>query len=444
MSQIQVANSGGGGGSVQTINGDSGSITGSAVTLFADHSTSNCGASVQFVNSGTISTLHLTDAFQNTFIGKSSGNLLASGAGANTALGESSLGSITSGDNNVAVGVQALLACTTATFNVAIGTMALEDYQGSDTVAIGGQALTSLTTGANNTAIGHAALQDLIDGSNNTCIGIATGQGSVSGNHNVAVGAYALNLNTGDTNTVVGSAAGASAGSASQNTLVGFQTGNAISGGGGNTGIGFAPLNHVTSGAFNTGCGWETLFSLVSGSYNTALGYNAGSQLNAAESSNIYISHVGVTGENNAMRLGTTGSGNHQVNKAYIAATFGTTVGGSGVPVVIDNAEQIGTVVSSIKYKENVHDMGEMSSDILKLRPIIFNYISDQRKSTQYGLIAEEVDQVMPHLVARNKEGEVYSVKYLDLPVLLLNEMKRINKRLQDLELKVSYKTEII
>ncbi len=43
----------------------------------------------------------------------------------------------------------------------------------------------------------------------------------------------------------------------------------------------------------------------------------------------------------------------------------------------------------------------------------------------QYGLIAEEVQEVFPELVAQDADGNPYTVKYHILPALLLNELQR-------------------
>ena len=43
----------------------------------------------------------------------------------------------------------------------------------------------------------------------------------------------------------------------------------------------------------------------------------------------------------------------------------------------------------------------------------------------EYGLIAKEVAEVAPELVALDAAGEPYSVRYHVLPSLLLNEMQQ-------------------
>src|SRR5207302_114720 len=97
-----------------------------------------------------------------------------------------------------------------------------------------------------------------------------------------------------------------------------------------------------------------------------------------------------------------------------------------GAAVLVDANGQLGTIPSSIRYKENVQDMQEASHAILSLRPVTFNYKSDESKSKQFGLIAEEVHAVLPALVVRGADGEIETVKYHELAVLLLNELIKL------------------
>lgn len=95
-------------------------------------------------------------------------------------------------------------------------------------------------------------------------------------------------------------------------------------------------------------------------------------------------------------------------------------------------------VLSSIRYKENVHDMADASSSILDLRPVTFFFKSQDKKILQYGLIAEEVDKIFPSLVIHDKDGIPVTVKYHDLPALLLNELQKLSHRINILEKKLS------
>jgi hypothetical protein len=62
------------------------------------------------------------------------------------------------------------------------------------------------------------------------------------------------------------------------------------------------------------------------------------------------------------------------------------------------------------------------------LNPTLFNYKQDESKKQTWGLIAEEVQQIFPELVITDKEGLPFTVKYHELPVLLLNELIKLKK----------------
>lgn len=201
------------------------------------------------------------------------------------------------------------------------------------------------------------------------------------------------------------------------------------------TGIGQNVLSAVTTGTANTALGSSSLQQVAGGDGNTGLGYASGTNYTTTDSHNIAINAQGTTGDSHVMRIGRgTGTGFHQLNKAFISGIRGiTTVNADAVAVLIDSAGQLGTVSSSIRFKENVFDMSDDSSPVMNLRPVTFNYKTQPDKK-QYGLIAEEVLPIMPDLVVYNQEGEVESVKYQDLPALLLNELQKACERIKRLE----------
>ena len=68
---------------------------------------------------------------------------------------------------------------------------------------------------------------------------------------------------------------------------------------------------------------------------------------------------------------------------------------------------------------------------MLRLRPVTFQYqrpFADGSKPMQFGLIAEEVAEVFPDLVARSADGQIESVKYQVLDSMLLNEFQKEHK----------------
>src|SRR6185436_10412484 len=121
------------------------------------------------------------------------------------------------------------------------------------------------------------------------------------------------------------------------------------------------------------------------------------------------------------------------VNKTFVAGIRGITTGvADAIPVVIDSNGQLGTISSSIRFKEDIHDMADASRRLLRLRPVTFRYTQayiNGAKPIQYGLIAEEVAEVFPELAVRGADGQVETVHYETLNVLLLNELQQQIRR---------------
>src|SRR5208282_2404834 len=187
----------------------------------------------------------------------------------------------------------------------------------------------------------------------NGFVGLNAGNATVSGVRNFGAGGQSLfSLTSGIDNTGSG-----------VNTLYFCQNG------GGNVAIGTGALTSLVSGNNNVAIGRISgldgaLSQLVSGNNNLAIGYGAGLAYTSSESNNIVFSNSGVVSESNVMRLGTSGSGSGQVNTTFIAGIYGVTVGVSGTAVFIDNTGNLGTIVSSIRFKQNVKDLGSKSEGI--------------------------------------------------------------------------------
>ena len=63
-----------------------------------------------------------------------------------------------------------------------------------------------------------------------------------------------------------------------------------------------------------------------------------------------------------------------------------------------------------------------------------FHYKSDRTDTPQFGLIAEEVAEVNRNLVARDKNGEIYTVRYDAVNAMLLNEFLKEHRRVEELK----------
>ena len=186
-------------------------------------------------------------------------------------------------------------------------------------------------------------------------------------------------------------------------------------------------LTQNTTGGNNTANGLSALFSNTSGSGNIALGYNAGFNLTTG-SNNIDIGNAGAAGESNKIRIGTKGT----QKATFITGINGVTVA-SGVGVIINTQGQLGTVVSSARFKDAIQPMDKASEAILSLKPVTFRYKKelDPTAIPQFGLVAEQVEKVSPELVAYDDQGKPYTVRYEAVNAMLLNEFLKEHRTVE-------------
>jgi hypothetical protein len=326
-------------------------------------------------------------------------NPTASDAGYNTAAGTNALLVVdpSVGFDNTAVGQNALSANTSGSYNSASGAFALaKTTTGSSNTATGFATLFYNTTGAYNTANGANALYNNTTGSSNSATGYEALYGNTTGGNNTAAGYYALGSNT---------------------------TGNS------NTAVGTFALRSNNIGINNVGVGALTLYQLHSGHGNIALGFKAG-QWTKVGSNNIYIGHYGNAGgtENKVTRIG------QAQEKVFIAGIKGVAL--KGATVVVNAAGQLGVVASSARYKMNIHSLSDASAKLAQLHPVSYEYKTEPG-ATHYGLVAEEVDKVMPELVVRDEENRPESVQYQELIPLLLQQVKLQRALIERLEARV-------
>jgi hypothetical protein len=85
--------------------------------------------------------------------------------------------------------------------------------------------------------------------------------------------------------------------------------------------------------------------------------------------------------------------------------------------------------------------MAKASEALLALKPVCFRYKHeiDPAGTSQFGLVAEEVEKVNPDLVVRDTEGKPYSVRYDQVNVMLLNEFLKEHRAF----LKEQHKVEV-
>jgi len=159
---------------------------------------------------------------------------------------------------------------------------------------------------------------------------------------------------------------------------------------------------------------------------NVALGAGAGILITQGNN-NIDIGNlVGVTGDSATIRIGNVQT------RTFIAGISGIPV--TGTAVVVDGSGQLGVAPSSKRFKEGIRPMDNESETILALKPVTFHYKKeiDPKKTAQFGLVAEEVENVNPDLVVRDEEGKPYSVRYDQVNAMLLNEFLKEHLTVKD------------
>jgi hypothetical protein len=75
--------------------------------------------------------------------------------------------------------------------------------------------------------------------------------------------------------------------------------------------------------------------------------------------------------------------------------------------------------------------MDKASEVVYALKPVTFRYKSeiDPDRIPQFGLVAEDVEAINPHLVVRDKKGKPYSVRYDAVNAMLLNEFLKEHRK---------------
>jgi len=357
---------------------------------------------------------------ENTAIGAAA---LSSNAGGNycSAVGVNALLNNTSGSNNTAIGFSALNGNTVMSQNTAIGYGALQLQNNNvsfatDNIAIGYQALfnnnpTTTSNGYQNVAIGDQALYSNTIGRFNTATGYQALYSNTTGIFNTAMGYIALNQNNGNDNCAFGYFA-----------LSGNMGGND------NVGVGEFVLSGNAGGSSNTAVGNSALSANTTGSDNTAIGYSANVATNNLSNATA-IGYLASAGASNTIQLG-----NGSVTGLYFG-TGGLSTTATAANVYYNNATgQFFRSTSSKRYKKDITDIKINTSLIYKLRPV--SYLSKMDNTPHFGLIAEEVAQVIPELAEYAREKDVIkgstsdklipdAVQYPLLSVLVLSEVQK-------------------
>jgi len=303
-------------------------------------------------------------------------------------------------------GVRVGLGAGAVSTNTAVGTSALAaNTTGLQNVATGASALSSNTTGQQSTAVGFEALKSNTTGSNHTAFGSVALTANTTGTDNTAYGFRALTSNTtGIVNVAIGSAAM-----------------RYCTTGGNNAAFGAIALQNLTTGNDNVSCGNNAGGSLTTGSRNTLIG--RGAQASAVGGNDQTVVGEGITGKGD--------------DTAFIGGTNGAY-----------NEKNVTTweTTSDRRIKRNIEDNHQGLAVIERIRVRNFEYrLPDEidpelprsaaidKSGVQIGVIAQEMQEVLPECVTANSTG-VLSVNTDPLLWHLINAVKQLSARVAELE----------
>lgn len=388
------------------------------------------------------------DGLYNQFIGYQAGQLTTS-ADYNIFLGYQAGMNNTTGGSNILLGYRAGLNFN-GTDNVVIGTAACQNSQMYNSVVIGKEAaFNAQGNGWGNVMVGYRAGYNNkksggsgISGARNVFIGRESGEENDMGGANVYMGSFAGNEKINSyRNTFVGDDAGSVGSEGSNNVYVGERAGytnrgdnNVVIG----REAGSAETNYTLDSDYNNNVmvGYRSGFYNKTGGSNVFIGNYAG--YSETGSDKLYIDNSSTTtpliwGDfvNNYVRINNyLGIGTNPSSMHGLRVNGGTDVNYSMVVYKGAYAYGNGFVsASDISMKKEISTLEGALEKVRQLRGVTFTWntdnpdVADLDESVQIGVIAQEVEKVIPELVTENAEG-YKGVAYGKFSAVLIEAIK--------------------
>jgi hypothetical protein len=111
--------------------------------------------------------------------------------------------------------------------------------------------------------------------------------------------------------------------------------------------------------------------------------------------------------------------------------------GGSGVLVVETSVSApTYTTTSSKRFKKKIKNFKNGLETVCKLRPVTFDWKNKDLKN-DIGLIAEEVNEILPNFVGLDGEGQIVGIDYGKLGPVLIQAVKELSVEIQRLKKKM-------
>ena len=410
--------------------------TGQYNTFVGSYTGANNGAS----NNGTFvgyEAGNINAANDNVFVGYKAGFANSSG-NSNNFVGSSAGYNNTSGWYNTFFGNSAGKSNQIGAWNSFFGANAGENTTGDGNTFIGNFVGNQNTAANNNTYVGGNAASHN-DGSNNVMVGRSAGQQTLTGNGNVFIG-YNAGFNEQGSNKLY---------IANSNTSSPLIYGDFVSGitaVNGKLGIGtMAPAQqlHVQGGPGGT----ALLFRAATGT-DAAVFVDVTN--NATDTANLRFLRSGVTQwvlsnspTDNSLRVAPTKNGSSLVITSGGNVGIGTTTPGAYKLYVSGTSYSTGGWQSSdVRFKEGIVPIEGPLQKVMKMEGVSYSWKTREYKDKgfpegrHYGVVAQEIEKVLPEVVAEGPSGEK-TVAYTELIAVLIEAMKEQQKTIIELSSEV-------
>lgn len=296
-----------------------------------------------------------------------------------------------------------------------------------------------LSSGDNNVLFGDYAGWNLTSGSYNTCLGVLSCSRN-NHSYNTIIGEDAGEWMNSSRNTVAGTYAGDASGGGADNVFLGAQSGGANSTGDFNVFVGSYAGAANTTASYNTFLGAAAGQSTTTGAINTFIGsFSGNSNINGTR--NTYIGcasgYGAINGNHNIFIGGLAGTAEKYANTLYIAAQPGVAplpliYGEFSIPQLVVFGSLTAKSLSALsdgRLKQDITPIEAALDKTLRLRGVSYLWKTDENPgrgfsdTRQLGLLAQEVEKVLPEVVQTDAKG-YKSLSYHKIVPFLIEAVK--------------------
>lgn len=233
------------------------------------------------------------------------------------------------------------------------------------------------------------------------------------------VGKFAGDSNAGSHNTFVGYSAGRNNENADGNTFIGYRTGD-----------------QNVSGQDNTYIGEDAGGNSINGDGNTYIGFESG--YNATGEGNVFIGHQAGYNETgyNKLYISNSSTSNPLIYGDFGYRRVGIATSNPGSYTLYVNGSSYSTggwSSSDYRWKKNIQPLENCLEKVSNLKGISYVWKKDEfpgknfSEGTEIGLIAQDVEEVIPELVHTDDDG-YKSVSYEKITAVLIEAIKELKE----------------